>query len=127
MGSHRCPTVYGDRRQVHCLEEWLQCLRYLNSEFPGRDKDETVRPFHICWTNSRKHGNAERQGLTGSGLRLARDVSPRKRICHRHRLDREGVGNPLGVENSNHSRVDAKFGERYGALCCISVGHRIGR
>ncbi len=76
-------------------------------------------------SRDREEGEAEREGLAGTGLRLAAHVAAGDGVGDREGLDGEGRRDASGIEGVDEARVDAERGER-GHLLLLSVVIEVG-
>ena len=106
-----------DRGDGHAdrLAERRQHVGDLLGEFPGGDQHEPARgllpPRAAGPGQPGQHGQAEREGLAGSGLRAAEHVPASQRIRQCPGLDGERRVNPALGERADQGARDAKLPE----------------
>ena len=106
-------AVDGDDVGGAVLGRLREVFEDLHAQLAGGDDDERLHAGLRVETEALDDGEAEAEGLAGSGLRLADDVLAVEGEGDGLRLDGERFDDALGGQSVDHVLVDIEFGESH--------------
>ena len=122
-----------DRRDAHAdgLAQWRQYVGDLLGEFAGGHQDEGAERLLLPWLSAGcqpgQQREAEGQGLAGSGLGPAEDVTASQGVGHGPGLDGERRQDATGGHRGDQAGVHAELSEAGCGRCGGSGGRGKGR
>ncbi len=116
---HRRSAVYGHDGEAANRRQRRQDLGHLVGQLAGGDQHQPGRPRPVGRFQHLDHGQAEGEGLAGTGARPAAHVAPGEDVGDGHALDGEGLVDPALLEQGVEVLGHAQRGETV-------VSHAVG-
>src|SRR5436190_7630380 len=121
---HRHAAVHGAHRAVAHFSEWSQRGGDLGGELAGRYENERPRVAGTRTADPAEQRQTEREGLAGTGLRLAAEVAAGERVGDGERLNGERVGDAVARERGVEVGWEAEPRERGAHRGSVSLSCR---